>query len=108
MRMFLVSSLLTLIGLSEFQFRQAKAEVIWKSIDTPKAQPSSAIWDSSVLDSVKRGEPLTNWEFIPEAEDQNQPSSKVIWELLQNEDDAFILHHKDHRNRLLLPQLGRG
>ena len=73
-RIFLVSSLLTL-GLSEFQLCQAETEVNWKPIDIPKAQPFPVIWDTTNSDSVKRGQPPTKWEAVPEAKDQNQPSS---------------------------------
>ena len=83
--MFLVSSLLTL-GLSKFQLRQAEAEVIWKPIDTPKAKPS----------------PVT-WEIVPEPEEQNEPSSKVIWEVLQNKDGSFIPRSKTGSKSVVTP-----
>ena len=77
-------------GLSEFQLYQAKAEVNWETFDIPKAQPSPTIWDTSVSDSIKQGKPPTEWEVVPEPEDQNKPSSMVIWEAFQNEDERLI------------------
>ena len=70
-------------GLSEFQLHQAEAEVNWETFDIPKAQPSPTIWDTTISDSVKQGQPPTEWEVVPEPEDQNQPSSMVIWEVFQ-------------------------
>ena len=85
---FFFSSLLT-VGLSDFQFRQACAQVIWKPIDTPKAKPSPMTWGTTVSDSVKQGHPLIWLEVVPETENQSEPSSMVIWEVFQNEDERL-------------------
>ena len=86
---FLASSILT-IGLSEIQFLKAKAEIFWKLIDTPKAQPTPTIWETDITDSLLQGQPKRKWEVIPKSEDPNQTPSGVIWEELETEDDAFI------------------
>ena len=88
-RTFFLSSLLTVV-LAEFQFRQARAQVIWKPTETPKAQPSTVIWETKISDSEKPKQSPTKWEVVPEAENQNQPPSMVVWEKLETEDEAYI------------------
>ena len=88
-RTFVISSLLT-IGLSEFQFRQARAQVTWKHIETPKAQPSPVIWETTISDSEKPDETSVKWKAVSESEDQNQLPSMVVWEALEPEDEALI------------------
>ena len=75
-RTFVISFLLT-IGLSEFQFRQARAQVTWKHIETPKAQPSPVIWETTISDSEKPDETTVKWKAVSESEDQNQLPSMV-------------------------------
>ena len=101
-RVFLASSLLAL-GLTEFQFRQAQTQVIWRSINTPTAQPSPVNWKTNISDSERLDETPTKWEVISEAEDQNQHPSKVVWEVLQNEDEAFIPPSQTHSNSVVTP-----
>ena len=100
--MFLVSSLLT-VGLSDFRLRQAEAEVIWKPIDTPKAQPSPVIWGNTIPASLKQRQPPIRWEVIPEPRDQNQPPSIVVWEELETEDDELIQPTEKESNSKLIP-----
>ena len=100
--MFLVSSLLT-VGLSEFQFRQAKAQVDWKSINTPTTQTSPVLWETTITDSVKQDDPPTKWEVLSEPEEQNQQPSKVIWEVLEYEDDALIPPSEKKSNPSFVP-----
>ena len=88
-RTFFLCSLLT-VGLGNFQFRQARAQVIWKPIDTPEINLSPVIWKTPVSDSAKQRQAPTKWEVVPEPENKNNPSSMVFWEVLQNEDDALI------------------
>ena len=101
-RIFFVSSLLA-IGLSESQFRQARAQVIWESFDTPRAQLSPVIWKNIIHDSVKQIQPPTNWEIVPEPRDQSKPSSTVVWEVLENEDEALIPPTEKRSNTRFVP-----
>ena len=92
------------IGLSEFQLRQAEAEVIWKSIDNPKTQPSPLNWETNTQGLVKQRQPPTKWEIVPEPEDQNQPPSGVVWEVLENKDEALTPpSEKESKSRLVPP-----
>ena len=88
-RTFFVGFLL-LVGLSELQFRQAKAQVIWKPIDTPKPQTSPVIWETNVSDAEKADEPLEKWEIVPKSMEQSQYPSIMVWEVLETEDEEFI------------------
>ena len=99
-RAFLVSSLLA-IGLDEFQFHQAKTQVIWKPIDTPALQPSPVKWKTTTFDSEKPDEPPAKWEVVSEAEGQDQNPSEVIWEVLQKEDEAFIPRSQTESNSVV-------
>ena len=54
-RISFISSLLT-IGLSEFQICQARAEVIWKPVETPLAQPTPVIWETTISDPEEQDE----------------------------------------------------
>ena len=100
--MLLVSSLLT-FGLSEFQLRQAEAEVIWELFDTPKAQPSPGSWETPISNSEKQRKDPTKWEAISNPEDPNQPSSRVIWEVLHHEDDVLIPHSQTGSKSFVTP-----
>ena len=88
-RIFLFSSLLT-VGIIEFQLRLAKAEGIWNPTDTPKADPSHVIWETTTPDSVKQGKTPIKWEDIPEPKGPNKPQSSVVWEEIETENDEFI------------------
>ena len=101
-RIFLVSSLLT-FGLSDFESQRARSEVVWKPIDIPKAQPTPLIWQTPVSDSAEHGQAPTKWEVDPETEDQNQPSSRVVWEVLENEDEALVPSTVDESNSRFIP-----
>ena len=86
-RTFVVSCFLT-IGLSDFQFRQARGQVIWRTIDTPKGQTKPVIWESTISDSEKPDRPTVKWE-VPEPEAQNQPPSILVWEVLEAGDEVL-------------------
>ena len=90
-------------GLGEFQSHQAEAEVNWETFDTPKVKPSPTIWDTTISDSVKQGQPPTEWEVVPEPEAQNQPSSMVILEVFQDEDEKVIPITKEESNFNFIP-----
>ena len=90
-KVLLVSSLLT-IGLGEFKVRQAhaQAQVIWKPTDTPTAQPSPVIWETTISGSEKPDEAPVQWEIVPKNKGQNQLPSRVVWEVLETKDETFI------------------
>ncbi len=103
-RIYLVSSLLT-FGLSELQFQHARSEVVWEPIDIPKAKPSPVIRQNSVSVSAEKRQAPTKWEVAPEPEDKDQHSSMVVWEVLENEDDALIpLSGKESHSKLIPPE----
>ena len=87
-KVFLVSSLLT-VGINEYLFRQAQAQAIWRTTETPKAQSSPLIWRTSSSNSEKPEKLSTKWEVIPEPEHQNQTPLGVVWEILKNEDEVL-------------------
>ena len=88
-RSLFVISLMT-IGLCDLQLRYAKSQDIWKPIETSTEQNPSAIWERTIPDSVEPDEPSGYWEVVPELRDQNQPSSRVLWEVLETEDEVLI------------------
>ena len=88
-RKFFLTILLT-TGLGDLQFRQARSQVIWKPVEIPKAQSTPLIWENTGSNALKQRQTPMKWEVVPEPEDQNQPSSMVVWEVLQHEDDEFI------------------
>ena len=83
-------TILLTVGLGEFQFRQARAQVIWEPIETPKAQSTPLIWENTGSNALKQRQTPMKWEVVPEPEDQNQPSSIVVWEVLEHEGDEII------------------
>ena len=101
-RIFLVSSLLT-VGPSELQIPSVKAQANWYFIDTPKAQSTPEIWETSISDSEKLGDPQEKWEVVPKPEDQNQSQSGVIWEVLENEDKELIPPSENQSNSRFIP-----
>ena len=88
-RTLLVHSLLT-IGLSEFQLRQAQAQAVWKPVEIPRSLPSPPIWNRTVSDSEEPDESPASWEVVPEPGDHNQYPSKVIWKVLESQDEASL------------------
>ena len=101
-RAILISSLLT-VGLGEFQFRQAKSQVLWKPSHSPEAKNTPLIWESSIPSSKNPDKNSVNWEVAPEAKDHNQLPSKVIWEVLETEDNAVIPPSKTESNSSITP-----
>ena len=95
-------SLLSL-GLGEFQSRKAKTQVIWKAIDTPTTQSSPMNWETTISDSEKPDEHPAKWETVYEAEGQNQHPSKVVWEVLQSENETFIPPPQTKSNSVVTP-----
>ena len=73
-RILLLSSLLT-VGLSVFQFRQAQAEVTWKSNVAPKARPSPLIWES-ISKPKEHNKSESKVEAKKSKEDKTKPKPK--------------------------------
>ena len=101
-RRILISSLLN-IGLGEFQFRQAQAEVNWKPINAPKAVSPSVIWKTTITDSDTTNENPIKWEVVPESEDQNRSPSGIVWEVLKTEDETLIPTSEREANSRFMP-----
>ena len=95
LKKFIVNSLL-FIGLNEFHFRQANSQESWKFVDTPKAQTSPVIWDSTASDAEMVDEAPVKWEIIPDNKEQNHHESMVIWEVLKTGDEEFITPSDNH------------
>ena len=62
-RISFISSLLT-IGLGELQICQAQAQVIWKPVEAPLAQPTPEIWETTISDPEKQDEATVKWEAV--------------------------------------------
>ena len=101
-RIFLFTSLLTL-GLSEFQFRQAKAQATWKNIDTSKTHASPMIWKTTVSNSEKPDQPPAKWEVVPETKGKNHIPSIVIWEAMETEEETLIPPSENKSNSKFIP-----
>lgn len=101
-RTFLLCSLLT-VGLGDLNFHRANAEVTWEPINNPEIQPLPVIWNTNMSNSIKQVQPSIKWEVVPELKDQNQPSSMVIWEVLQKEDERLIPITEKKSNSSFIP-----
>ena len=89
MKMFFVGYLIA-IGLSELQFRKARAQVVWNPEDTPKEQPSHVIWRH--LYGLRSLINLQKWEIVPSF-DGIRPIGGDLKYL--NDDEALIFHRKE-------------
>ena len=85
-RILLVCSLLS-VGLSEFQIRHAQAQ--WKPIVAPKKELSPVVWENKT-EPEKHYKSQEDWELVPKDEDQNQPSAKIIWEVLESNEMKLV------------------
>ena len=85
-RILLFSSLLT-VGVLEFLLYEIHAQVVWKTIDTPKAKPSPVIW-KPISTAEGKNKPPPGWETISESKEQNHPV--LIWEVLNIKDETLI------------------
>ena len=92
-KILLVSSILT-VWISEFHCRQAQAQaqVIWGPDIAPKVKSMPVIWEN-IFKPSKDDRTKTNWKIINEQEDDQQPSSTVIWEVL-NPDELMVIPHQ--------------
>ena len=88
-RAILVSSLL-IVGHSELQLLPAQAQVNWEPIHAPMKQSSPVIWETNIYEPGSPSAPSTNLEILAEPEEQHQPPSIVIWEVIETEDEALM------------------
>ena len=101
-RIFLFSSLLT-VGLSEMLVQRVQAQVDWKSIDNIKAQPGTLTWETDISNSVNPDKSPAKWRIVPEAEDQNQSPSGVVWEVLKTKDEMLLRSVEKESNLKFIP-----
>ena len=85
-RLLLVSCLLA-SGINDLSNRKSRSQNTWEFTDSNK--PSSSIWDNS-SESMKNEESHTVWEVVPDTEKRDQPSTKVLWELLDAGSEGSI------------------
>ena len=88
-RAILVSSLL-IVGHSELQLLPAQAQVSWEPIHAPMKQSSPVIWETTIYEPGSPSAPSTNLETLAEPEEQHQPPSIVIWEVIETEDEGLM------------------
>ena len=67
MRKILLASTLLTTGLSEFFPHQAQAQIVWESVDTPKAKPSSVKWET-ISEEKKHDVPQKD-QVVPELDE---------------------------------------
>ena len=102
MRKILLASTLLTTGLSEFFPHQAQAQIVWESVDTPKAKPSSVKWET-ISEEKKHDVPQKDWQVVPELDEHNPPSSMVVWKVLEAEDEVSIPSSKTASNSVVTP-----
>lgn len=100
-RIVTVSSLLT-VGLCNFQFSKAQAQVLRESNIIPEAKDYPVMWDT-IFSTGNYNQFKADWEVIPEYEEQNQPSSSVIWEELNPFDSMEVLPSEKESNTRFIP-----
>ena len=88
LKILLFSSLLA-VEFSGFKSLQAQGQVIWKPIDTPEARPYLLDWKKT-SNSEKSETSNPTWEVLPENQNGDQGSPKVIWELIEPEDETAL------------------
>ena len=100
-RIVTVSSLLT-VGLCNFQFSKAQAQVLRESNIIPEEKGYPVMWDT-IFSTGNYNQFKADWEVIPESEEQNQPSSSVIWEELNPFDSMEVLPSEKESNTRFMP-----
>ena len=98
----IISSLLT-FALNDFLLSKVQAQDGLKLNITPKGKTESVTWKTTSKKD-KHDEAQTDWEDIPITEGQNQPSSIIIWEVLNPDKSILIPPSKEESNpRLIRP-----
>ena len=89
-RIFLVNCLLA-IGLSEIESRQVQAQskLVWQYADSFRAKSAPVIWETAP-ESEKSDQSETSWEVYPETQERDKKTKKIVWELIEVENDAAI------------------
>ena len=85
-KVLLYSSLLT-IGLAYTFHDQTQAQVTWESIDSSKILHKPVIWET-ISESNKDDASETNWEADIELDRRVEDSTKILWELIDSNDDS--------------------
>lgn len=77
-------------GAIDFSLYRSQAQVIWESsTDAPNKVTSSVIWEN-LPKSEKYDTTQVNWEVITGSKDQYEPSSKVVWEVIEAQEEEAI------------------
>ena len=92
-------TILLTVGLGDFYFRQGRAQIIWKPIETPKVRSTPLIWETRGSSSLEQRQTPTKWEVVPEAE--NQISLRQWWfgRCFSMKTMSSSPHHKQLQNR---------
>ena len=90
------------IGLSELLSYQSQAQVVWKSVDASQVQPFPMIWEN-ISPTTQSDQSQLNWEVIPTTEGEKEPSSNVIWDELEADDETFIPESKTESKSVVDP-----
>ena len=78
----LLTFFLLAAGALEFSVYKSQAQVVWESFDDPNTQHSPGAW-KNVSESKTSSKSKLDWEVVPEPKEQKPPSSKVVWEVLE-------------------------
>ena len=90
-------------GASETSLLQARAQTAWNNADSPKDPTNKLIWEKTV-ESEKSVSPPMTWNKVPEPErDSHQPSTSLIWEILDANDSRVITRPEAALNRKFNP-----
>ena len=90
-------------GASETSLLQARAQTVWDNADSPKDPTNKLIWKKTVGSEQSASPPMT-WNKVPEPErDSHQPSTSLIWEILDTNDSRFITPPESTPNPKLNP-----
>ena len=77
-------------GVSESRFLQARAQTVWDNADTPKDPATPLEWKTPIESGERVAPPMT-WQKVPDQErDGPQPSTALIWKILEANDSRII------------------
>ena len=101
-RVLLLCSVLT-TGASKSCLLQARAQVAWDNADTSKNPATPLVWRTPVESGESVAPPVT-WDKVPEPEgDDHQPSTSLVWEILDANDSKIITQPEAAPNRKFNP-----
>ena len=87
-------------GASETSLLQAKAQTIWDNAESSKGSTNKLIWGKPAKSdkSDKSVTPPITWDKVPEPErNSHQPSTSLVWEIIDANDSRIIAEPKHHR-----------